>query len=601
MASNNFLSVSELDFFALKENLKTFLKGKPEYSDYNFDGSNFSVLLELLSYNTYMNSFYLNQVGSEMFLDTAKIKESVVSHAKELNYVPRSRASAQSVVDLIVAAPDNPISITIPKYFSFSTVIDSTTLTFSTNETLVITPMNGVYRINDVSLYEGEIVNEFFTVSNDTTIFPLRSENINISSIVVTVYSDSSLTDPVVYSRAEDLFGLNSTSEVYFVEGYRANQYQLVFSASDTIGKKLNNSNVIKVTYRDTVGSLGNGAFSFSPKGTISGRAVSVVTKVSSRYGAERESLNEIKYNAPRHFQTQNRTVTGDDYRIQILSRFSEIEDAIAYGGELATPPQYGKVIISVKPFGSNQIISSSLSNRIKNFLKGKNLTTEPEIVNPEFFYVNVNSTVYYDRNIIDKNVLDIRSDVISSILNFNNTDLNGFGKNLRVSKLSSAIDNTNVAIVSNDTTAKLVKRISPIANKEEVITFSFGNMIKALLVPSSQEQPLGHPPMFTSTPFIVEDSFGSDVIVRLQDNGRGTLFIFTTKPDSTIITIYNNVGTIDYKTGDVYLKLKIKSYVGSYISLLARTVVKDILSSKNSYLLIDSADVNVTMTEMIT
>lgn len=594
--ANNFLKADQLNFFDLNERFKEYLRGKPEYSDFDFEGSNFAVLTELLSYNTYLNAFYLNQVGSEMFMDTAKLKESVVSQAKDLNYTPRSRSSARAIVDITVNPNDSPDSITIPRNYKFTTTIDGVRLTYLVPETVTITPAAGLYRASGVEIYEGEVVTEFFEVSGDRYIFPLQSENIDLSSLRVTVRDSSVDDNEVLWQRAESLFGLSNDSEVYFVEGFRANQYQLTFPTQGTLGKKLTEGNIVKVEYRDTVGTDGNGAATFSPATAISNYPVAVSTIQSAKNGNEREGINSIRINSQKFYQTQERAVIEQDYETIVKRNFPEVQSVIAYGGEKANPPQYGSVIISVKPAGAKTVSTTSLKNRITRELTSKSLKT-PVVIDPDYFNIEVKSNVFYSRNLLTSTVEDIRTRVINTILGLNDTDLLEFGSRFRPSRVTTLIDDTDDAIQSNEIRVRMVKIWRPQVNVTQKLSFSFNNAIRFLNVPSTQEQPLGHPSMLGSNIFTYQDRLGVNRQVQMQDNGRGTIFLYRITDSDEFIIVEENVGTINYETGKVDLTLNLVDYDDA-IRIFGRTVTTDIIADKNQVLFIEGRDISVNMVE---
>lgn len=596
MAANNFLKTDQLDFFDLNERFKEYLRGKPEYSDFDFDGSNFAVLTELLSYNTYLNAFYLNQVGSEMFMDTAKLKESVVSQAKDLNYTPRSRSSARAIVDITVNPNDSPDSITIPRNYKFTTTIDGVRLTYLVPETVTITPAAGLYRASNVEIFEGEIVNEFFEVTDGKYIFPLQSENIDISSLRVTVRASSVDDEEVLWKRTESLFDLDNDSEVYFVEGFRANQYQLTFPTQGTLGKKLTEGNIVKVEYRDTVGTDGNGAATFSPATAITNYPVAVSTVQSARNGNEREGINSIRINSQKFYQTQERAVIEQDFESIVKKTFPEVQSVIAYGGEKAIPPQYGSVIVSVKPAGTRTIPTTSLKNRISRELTGKSLKT-PVVIDPDYFNIEVRSSVFYSRELLTSTVEGIRTRVIDTILGLNETDFLEFGSRFRPSKVTTMIDEVDDSIQSNEIRVRMVKVWRPEVNVTQKLSFSFNNAIRFLRVSTTQEQPLGHPPMLGSNIFTYRDKLGVNRQVQLQDNGRGKIFLYRTTDKDEFIVVEDDVGSIDYETGQIDLTLQVVGYDNA-IRIFGRTVTTDIIADKNQVLFIEGRDISVNMVE---
>ena len=372
MANQGFLDVSELSFDGIKNNLKTYLQNQAIFSDYNFEGSNLSALLDILSYNTYMNSYYLNMVGSESFLDTSVIKSSVISHAKELNYVPRSRASAKAKVTFnINSGAASPQFIIIPENYVVKTTVDNITMDFTTDEPIVIYPQNGLYISDPSFIYEGKIVNEYFTVNTGTR-FTLKSEYVDTNSIKVYVQTSTNDTTTVEYTLAESLIGISNQSKSFFIQGYKSNQYEIIFG-DDVSGKAVNIGNIVRIKYRSTNGVLGNRASSFASTSLIDNLYnMSLTVQTIAADGAEAETLESIKFYAPRHFTTQYRAVTRDDYINLIRERYPQIQTVNVYGGEEADPPQYGRVLISLIPNSTAPLVSDELKEDIISYLKKK-------------------------------------------------------------------------------------------------------------------------------------------------------------------------------------------------------------------------------------
>jgi len=598
MANTGFLSTTELDFEAIKSNLKTYLKAQGRFADYDFEGSNINVLLDILSYNTYLNSFYLNMVGSEMFLDTAQLRESAVSHAKELNYLPRSRTSAVAYVNITINTGNTaPAYITIPKHYKFTTTLDGTTLTYSVPNEIIVRPVNGVYTSANTGIYEGSIVTEYFTVANTSEFYTLNSENIDSTSISVTIYQSNTSNTPYVYTEATSLFSLTPTSNVYFTQGYSTNKYQIYFG-NDLTGRALSVGNLVKVEYRDTLGDLGNGAYTFYKTSTIDGYSdISITTNFVAAEGSERESIESIKFNAPRYFPTQERAVTSADYIALTKAAFPQLQAVNAYGGEDLTPPQYGKVAISVKPYGSTGLISNALKTNILNFLSGKSLTTEPVIVDPEFFYIDVDCAVNYNSSLTSKSLSEVKTLVENSIITYGTNNLTEFGSDLRYSKLVSGIDGVDPSVVSNETTLKIVKRWSPTTTIQNTLTFSFDNELyhetTLYLLPNNHDHAL------YSSQFTYTHTDGLDYSCYIGDDGLGSLHVYNLQNVAgvtTRVSLNNDAGTVDYYTGEVLVKLNPKLYTGSYINVFGVPYNKDIFSIKNKFLIIDAQDVLVTV-----
>lgn len=596
MMANNFLTATELDFNSLKNSLKTYLSGQSQFSDYNFDASNMSVLVDLLTYNTYLSNFYLNMVGSEMFLDTAQLRESIVSHAKELNYIPRSRTSAKSQVNITVVPTDNPSYIVIPKFYQVTTSIDNTTITFSTDSDHIVYPTSNGYVAANVSIYEGSIVTEYFTAGANSK-YQLKSENIDTNSIEVTIINSNVDSANSTWSLADTLYGLTPTSNVYFVQGYSANQYELVFG-NDVTGKSLVTGNIVKVRYRDTLGDGGNGAYRFSKGVAIQGYSnVSITTLTTAAEGSERESNDSIKFNGTRFFTTQERAVTATDYANLTKAKFPQLQSVVAYGGEELSPPQYGKVGISVKPYGTAGLISNSLKNEIISYLNNKSITTQAIIIDPEYFYVRVDSSIVYNTSLTTNSPAQISALVQSSILNYGTTNLTDFGSDLRYSKLVAEIDTVDASIISNTTALKIIKRWSPTAGTMSTTSFSFNNPLHAEAILYSLPQ--GHELTVYSSNFTYTAADGSIYSAFFADDGLGTINIYTNTTTSagvvrTIVAL--NVGTVDYATGTITISADVTAYSGNYISIYGRLENADIYSLINKFLIIDAADVTVTL-----
>jgi hypothetical protein len=548
MANTGFLSVSETSFDGIKENLKTFLKSKTEFKDYDFEGSNLSSLLDVLSYNSYMNAFYLNMIGSEMFLDTTQIKESAVSHAKELNYLPRSRTSARAQVTLTInTGNDLPATVVVPENYVLRTTVDNKNLEFSTNEDIIIYNKNGVYSTGKIYVYEGKIVNEFFPVDTDKR-YILQSENVDINSIKVTVINSDTDSSNTVYTYKDSLLGLNSTSEVYFLQGYKSNQYEVVFGDGIS-GKKLTNGNIVKITYRSTNGELGNKVSSFNTTRKIEEKYdVTVTTNIIATDGSEREDTSSIKFYAPRHFTTQNRAVTKEDYVNLIREKFPQIKTVGVYGGEDAVPPQYGKVIITPIPYGSIPFISSQLKRSITDYLMTKTMTTEPLIYDPEYLYLKVVTNVSYNPTLTSKTANQLKTELTQKIKDYDSTYLTEFGNDFRKSKLMSMIDSTDPSIISNDTTVRMLYKIVPVKTVTQRINFSFSN---ALYRPLQYEYQPYEQEVLQSSLFSYIKNGVSYSNALITDDGVGNLRICYNLSGVRIV-IEPNIGSVNYTTGDM-------------------------------------------------
>lgn len=581
--------LSTLDFDLIKNNLKSYLKEQKIFRDYDFEGSNINVLLDVLAYNSYLNGFYLNMIGNEMFLDSALLKDSVISHAKELGYIPRSFRSAVANID-ITLQDSNSASLMIPRGTSFTGTIGNKNFTFVTSENIPAqsTDAAGIFVANNVSIYEGDYVSDTFVVDySNPTRYLLSNKTIDTTSILVTVLEDNG-SRSITYSFTPSLFDLDDTSPVYFLQAAENDRYEIVFG-DDVVGRKPKDRSVVLVQYRACNGELPNGISIFAADGKINGATVTQITvNESARSGAISESVSSIKFNAPRAFTTQERVVTANDYKSLLINEFPEINDVSAYGGEEANPPLFGKVIIAVDLNSSDELPPSRRSEYSRFVKQRSPLSIDPVFVKPEFTYVNVDSKVRYNINNTQLTINDIRSIVESSIINFDRIFLNGFNKTLRYSRLVGSIDNSQIAIVSNDTTVTAVKDFVPKTNVTANYDIDFGIKLRDDISQLPEIHPEGELSVVHSTAFIFE---GNECF--LEDDGIGNLRIMAREgTDHILIQL---IGTVNYETGFIQIEnFSPQGLLNNKISIKARTFDSDISSERKTVLRIRPQDINI-------
>ena len=594
MSSNNALLITDIDFDNIKSNFKNYLKTQTIFNDYDFEGSNLSVLLDLLSYNTYMNNFYLNLTLSEMFLDSAQLRDSVISHVKELNYVPRSFKSSVAYVDINIYPTNSPSTILIPKATKFTTKIDNRVYNFNTAENIVITPVNSVYKASNVALYEGQYVTERFVVNSAITDqrFVISNPTIDLSSLSVVVQNSTTDQTNTEFNYASSFLGYNSASPVYFLQGSENNKYEVVFGKG-SVGKPVVHNNIIYFTYRIASGAVANGARIFLPTSSISGYSnVGITLKEAASGGAESESVDSIKYNAPRFYQTQERAVTAQDYKVLVLNKFPEIEAINVYGGEEAVPPEYGKVIIVVDIRDADGITNFK-KTEIEQFIKSRSpLSITPKVVTPEFLFLKIETNVKYNTNKTTLSSNDIKTQVLNAISSFRNSNLNDFNVTCKYSKVVSTIDNSHNSIISNDTNIKTISLFTPELNRELQYTINIYNKLRTTTLGTNVDAFI---PAISSTEFTVDN-----VVVTMEDNGNGILqLVQRTSGVRTIIK--SNIGTIDYDNGILTTqKLNVTNFVGSAIKIYGTTALKDISANKNILLDLDLSDVTVNVIQVV-
>jgi hypothetical protein len=588
------INLTSLDFDSNKASLKAFLRSQDEFKDYDFEGSNINVLLDLLSHNTYLNAFYLNQLGGEAFLDTAQIRESVVSHAKELNYLPRSFSSAIAKINITVKTTDTQKkSLVVPKGTNFLSRIGQESFTFSIADNMVSTSGNGTFLLEDVPIYEGTYLSDTYAINyDDPLIYKITNKTVDLSSLSVTVIEDNGSIQ-TRYTRANSLLGLDANSTVFFLQAARGDSYEVLFG-DDIIAKRPKNNSIILLEYRICSGELPNGASKFISTGRIDDETDITITTVSSAtFGSVAETLNSIKFNAPRAFTTQERAITSEDYENLLRINFPEISSVSAFGGEDAIPPQYGKIFVSVD-LRDIDALPDIKKEQYTRFLRSRSsVAMEPIFISPEYTYVNIKSNIKYDINKTLLSPEDIRTLVISSIIDYSNENLNNFNRTLRYSKLIKSIDDTDLSVISNDTDLLLIKYISPETNTPISLSIDFKSKLEKSS-PLIDEHNITDYHTITSSPF----TYGNKNGCILEDDGNGTIRVVVAIGDKhkTII----NTGTIDYDTGKLNINnLNISKYAGSEIKIYAKTSNKDIISSQNTILNILESDIEVTVDQV--
>lgn len=596
MASNSSIILTQLDFNEYKTALKTYLTEQDEFKDYDFDGSNLSVLLDVLAYNTYQNAFYLNMIGNEMFLDSARLRDSVISHAKELNYLPRSFTSATAKIQLTVTPTDaNKNSIVIPKGTSFISRVDDFSYTFNTNENLVITnKVNGSFVSDTITIYEGNYLSDTSVINySNPLIYKISNRNVDISSVSVTIIEDNGSVN-LEYARATSMFGHDENSKVFFLQPSTGDSYEVVFG-DGVVGRKPKNNSIVIIEYRVSNGELPNGAFRFINASRIDNEAnVAIATISAAADGAVAEDLNSIKFNAPRAFTTQERAVTAEDYQNLLKANYPEINAVTAYGGEDATPPQYGRIFVSIDLTDVDGLPKIK-EDEYKRFLRSRSsVAMEPVFISPDYTYLKVDSTVRYNINRTGLNPEDLRTYVIDAILNYASTNLNSFSKTFRYSKLVQAVDATDASIISNETDINLVKYLTPELGVPLNLTIDFKSPLTQEIPLLGDEHPIIDVHGITSTPF----TYTGIQNCVLEDNGDGVVRIVT--PVGANHKKIVDVGTVDYDTGVVRLtNFTVQNYIGTSLKIYAEPRSRDITAIQNVILNIIEPDVNITIEQI--
>ena len=545
------LRVTELDFDAIKQNLKNFLKQQSEFTDYDFDGAGLSILLDILAYNTHYNAYYLNMVANESFLDTALLRDSVVSHAKTLGYTPYSTRAPVAIVNFTIdSTTTTPATATLPEGYAFlSNQIDSKAYNFVVLNDTTVTKSNTQFFFENLQIFEGQLITYSFIYdqgSNPKQVFTLPDTNIDTTTIKVVVNPSSSNTATATYTKVTDVLDISSTSEVFFLQEERSGNFQIYFG-NDVVGKALPDGAIVSVTYLVTAGTEANKANNFVATATVvdslnNGLSDFTITPVSAASGgADRESVDNIKFSAAARFSTQNRLVTFKDYETYILNNYPNIDSISVWGGEENEPPIYGKVLISMKPKENYYISEAEKRRIIDEIIKPKAIiAVQAEILDPEFLFILVDVEAQYDARKTTNTEAILKERIRNAIINYSNTFLNKFASKIIDSKLETAIDSVDTnAIIGNEIEIKVQKRFEPELNTPQSYNIKFNVPLHRGTVADR----------FSSTEFDIVDSDGirrSVVFEEVPQSFTGISSVQVTNPG----TGYTSTPTVTI-TGD--------------------------------------------------
>jgi len=544
MASNK-LNVSELDFDQIKANLKTFLQGQTAFQDYNFEGSSFAVLLDVLSYNTHYLSYIANMSANEMFLDSADIRNNIVSLAKMLGYTPTSPRCPRASVDIKVNGATGS-SVTMNKGTIFTSIVDGATYQYVNNEDITITPSDGVYNFSDVTLYEGTLVTYKYT-NNELDVdqkFVIPNANVDTTTLQVSIQNSNTDTTTEVYTLANGYESLDGTSKVYFVQESGDGKFEIYFGDGIT-GKKLSDGNIVIMEYVITNKEDSNGAGTFTLSGTIGGYSdITLTTNSNSQGGSEAEGSESIKFNAPLQYASQDRAVTTTDYETLTQSLYPNAQSVSAWGGEDDETPRYGQVKIAIKAASGSTLTEQTKADLVSKLKKFNVASVTPVIVDPEVTSVLVTSTVKYDPNKTAKTKETLKAELINTLTEYNNDNLQKFDAVFRFSKLSTLFDSTDTSILSNISKIKIRKDFQPVLLTSTKYNIYFRN---ALYNPHA-----GHNAsaggILSSTGFKID---GYEQEMFLNDDGVGNIRLYYSSGGQQ--TYLNETqGTIDYGTGAI-------------------------------------------------
>jgi len=584
------LDVTDLDFDDIKGNLKTFMRNQSEFTDYDFEGSGMSALLDVLAYNTHYLAMNMNMVANESFLDTASVRSSVVSHAKTLGYIPNSPRAPIANVNVTLNNIGSLTNATIPVGTIFTTVIDSVNYQFVTVSEHTAQTVNGVLTFSNIPIYEGTYVTNRYTVdtNNVDQKFYVNDENGDTTTLIVDVFDNASSTVSTTFTQALDTTQVKTDSNVYFLQESVDGKFQVYFGDGIT-GKALSDGNIVRLRYVVTNKTKANGASSFSTSATISTITdITTATVSNASGGAERESIQSIKFNAPLDYAAQGRAVTVNDFKSIVPKVYANAKSVQVYGGEDNDVPVYGRVYISIVPTTGS--ITASAKNQIVNDLKETYsiASVTPTIIDPEYTKLRLGITFTYNSKNTVKAKETLESNVLTTVTNFNTNNLTNFDSAFRHSAFTRLIDETDDAITSNITTVKLSKEFTPTLNTGTKYTIPFSN---ALYNPHS-----GHDAesggILSSSGFKIS---GNTNEMFLNDDGKGNVRMYYVADGTTNTYEDNTAGTIDYTNGQVVLTSlnitevsNVDGAASTKIRLIVTPESNDIIAVRNQVLEID-------------
>jgi len=596
MASSTDLIVAGLDFDTVRANLRNYISSKPEFTDYDFTDSALGTLLDLLAYNTYYNSFYVNMALNESFLDTAQTYDSVVSHAKTLGYMPTSARSAKANVHLIFTnsfANTTFRSIVVPKDTKFTTVVNGSSYVYVTPQTYTITANTGNGFAEYINIVEGNPLSHRYLFNRTSnTSFVLPNQMVDTTSISVSVNSSGNVQ---TYSLGDDILSVNSSSKVFYLEADQQQKYKIAFG-DGVLGQQPTTGSIVTISYRVCNGETTNGSNNFTiVNPTIDGQSSIVIVPVGrATGGAGIENIESVRFNAPRIYETQNRTVTAEDYRRLIMDQNPDISSINVWGGEENDPPIYGKVFIAAKPKTGTLFSSNRKAEIIQNIKKYNVQSIEVDMIDPTYLYVVPFVNVRYNPTKTIKTPGELASAVSAKIIAYEQSYLGNFGQNFRYSRFLDYVDGTDDAIVTTDAQIRLRKTFTPNLSGVNSYTLRFNNSLQRLGTKELISGVSGHPGFgsVTSSSFTFSEQES-----YFDDSGFGVLRTYYRSGAGRLGRVYMNYssGVIDYDTGIVEIKDFLPTaYSGDTISVIAAPLSPNINPVRNQILLLSQCVVNI-------
>ena len=559
-----------LDFDQIKTSIKDYLKSNTNFTDYDFEGSNLSIIIDALAYNTYITSYNTNMAANECFLDSSTLRENVVALARNIGYVPRSRRSSRAKISFFISGITETVTSTIRAGIICNGAASNTSFIFSIPEDITVPVSNGVAIFNNIEIYEGSLITQNFTVNTAQTNqrYVLANPSIDTSTIRVKVKPSESSSSTVTYKQIDNIVGVTSTSSSYLLQEIEDERYELIFG-DDVIAKKLSNNNYITVSYIITDGKSGNGAAQFSFIGNVvdqDGATIDasnfslVTTEENSRDGDDIESISSIKYYAPRIYSSQYRAVTSSDYESVLGYIYPNVESVTAYGGEEMNPPQFGKVFISVKPRNGDFLSDETKKELIQKLKSYAVAGIVPEFVDLKYLYVELKTNPYYNTSLND-DPENLKTSISNALTQYSRSiDVNKFGGRFKYSKAVSLIDSVDSSITSNISLVVIRRNLKAVLGQFAQYEVCYGNRFH------TQESSYN----VVSTGFTIEGVTGTVYLAdEVINREKGRIFFFTYVEGGTPNIVKKNAGTVDYMTGEVLIDT---------VNILSTTISNDVI-----------------------
>jgi hypothetical protein len=595
MASNK-LEVSELDFDNIKSNLKTFLQNQSEFQDYDFEGSGFAVLLDVLAYNTHYLGFNANMLANEMYLDSADIRKNIVSLAKMLGYTPTSPKAPTASIDILVNNASGT-SITMAKGTTFTSSVDGTTYQFVTNAAHTITPSSGVYRFSSIPIYEGTLVTFKYTVdtSDPDQKFIIPSANADTSTLRVQIQNSVSDTTTATWTKASGITSLDNTSKVYFLQEGEDGKFEVYFG-DGTIGQSLSDGNIVILEYVVSNKTEANGASTFTLSGSVgSFTDVTITTVSSAQGGAEAQTKESIRYNAPLQYARQDRAVTTSDYETLVQELYPNAQSVSAWGGEDDETPVYGVVKIAIKAASGSTLTDTTKESIVTQLQRYNVASVRPVIVDPETTSIILTSNVKFDEKATTKTADTLKSEITTAISNYNTNTLQKFDGVFRHSKVTGLIDDVDTSILSNVTSLLIRKTFTPTLSSSTRYDIYFRN---GIYNPHAGHKS-GSGGVISTSGFKVPND---NNVYYLDDDGNGNIrrYYFV----GSVRTYVNNTqGTVNYATGQITVNSltvasveNIRGASSTAIEVTVEPASYDIVPVRDQILDIDTANSTITV-----